>query len=111
MGEALYKEVVGQDKLARPACIYAPVGTHETLLAYLVRRLLENGANASFANRIGDPNVSIMDLIEDTVDHARALVDRGASHSEILLPEQIFGSERKKSQGFDLSNEMTLDFK
>ncbi|MFX5493942.1 proline dehydrogenase family protein, partial [Acinetobacter baumannii] len=51
MGEPLYEEVVGRDKLNRPCRIYAPVGTHETLLAYLVRRLLENGANTSFVNR------------------------------------------------------------
>ena len=55
MGEPLYEEVVGPDKLDRPCRIYAPVGSHETLLAYLVRRLLENGANSSFVNRIQDP--------------------------------------------------------
>ncbi|MFT4192636.1 MAG: proline dehydrogenase family protein, partial [Comamonas sp.] len=57
MGEPLYEEVVGPvagGKLARPCRIYAPVGTHETLLAYLVRRLLENGANTSFVNRVAD---------------------------------------------------------
>ena len=58
MGEPLYEEVVGPDKLDRPCRIYAPVGSHETLLAYLVRRLLENGANSSFVNRIQDPSVS-----------------------------------------------------
>ena len=57
MGEALYEEVVGESKLGRPCRIYAPVGTHETLLAYLVRRLLENGANTSFVNRIGDSSI------------------------------------------------------
>ena len=56
MGEPLYEQVVGPDKLDRPCRIYAPVGTHETLLAYLVRRLLENGANTSFVNRIADPD-------------------------------------------------------
>jgi RHH-type transcriptional regulator, proline utilization regulon repressor / proline dehydrogenase / delta 1-pyrroline-5-carboxylate dehydrogenase len=57
MGEPLYEQVVGkvaEGKLNRPCRIYAPVGTHETLLAYLVRRLLENGANTSFVNRIAD---------------------------------------------------------
>ena len=54
MGEPLYEEVVGRDKLNRPCRVYAPVGSHETLLAYLVRRLLENGANTSFVNRIAD---------------------------------------------------------
>jgi RHH-type proline utilization regulon transcriptional repressor/proline dehydrogenase/delta 1-pyrroline-5-carboxylate dehydrogenase len=55
MGEPLYDEVVGKAESDRPCRIYAPVGTHETLLAYLVRRLLENGANSSFVNRIADP--------------------------------------------------------
>ncbi len=63
MGEPLYEEVVGKGKLGRPARIYAPVGTHETLLAYLVRRLLENGANSSFVNRISDENVSVAELV------------------------------------------------
>jgi RHH-type proline utilization regulon transcriptional repressor/proline dehydrogenase/delta 1-pyrroline-5-carboxylate dehydrogenase len=61
MGEPLYEQVVGpvsEGKLGRPCRIYAPVGTHETLLAYLVRRLLENGANTSFVNRIADQTIS-----------------------------------------------------
>jgi RHH-type proline utilization regulon transcriptional repressor/proline dehydrogenase/delta 1-pyrroline-5-carboxylate dehydrogenase len=64
MGEPLYEEVTGRDKLNRPCRVYAPVGTHETLLAYLVRRLLENGANTSFVNRIADESVAIKDLID-----------------------------------------------
>ena len=63
MGEPLYEEVVGQDKLNRPCRIYAPVGTHETLLAYLVRRLLENGANTSFVNQIANPEVTLDTLL------------------------------------------------
>ncbi len=59
MGEPLYEAVVGPDRLDRPCRIYAPVGTHETLLAYLVRRLLENGANSSFVNRVGDAAVPV----------------------------------------------------
>jgi RHH-type proline utilization regulon transcriptional repressor/proline dehydrogenase/delta 1-pyrroline-5-carboxylate dehydrogenase len=62
MGEPLYEQVVGkvaEGKLNRPCRVYAPVGTHETLLAYLVRRLLENGANTSFVNRIADQSISI----------------------------------------------------
>ncbi len=58
MGEPLYEEVVGRRKLDRPCRVYAPVGSHETLLAYLVRRLLENGANTSFVNRIADASVA-----------------------------------------------------
>ena len=56
MGETLYDQVVGKDKLNKPCRIYAPVGSHQTLLAYLVRRLLENGANSSFVNQIVDEN-------------------------------------------------------
>ena len=80
MGEPLYEEVVGPGKLDRPCRIYAPVGTHETLLAYLVRRLLENGANTSFVNQIADPDVTIEELLADPVERARALEPVGAPH-------------------------------
>lgn len=107
MGEPLYDEVVGPEKLGRPARIYAPVGTHETLLAYLVRRLLENGANSSFVNRIGDESVSVDELIADPVDVVRSMAVVGARHDQIALPENLYGA-RKNSDGFDLSNEVTL---
>ncbi len=74
MGEPLYEEVVGRGKLSRPCRIYTPVGTHETLLAYLVRRLLENGANTSFVNQIADPAVTLDRLLADPVEKAKALV-------------------------------------
>ncbi|MBO3762209.1 trifunctional transcriptional regulator/proline dehydrogenase/L-glutamate gamma-semialdehyde dehydrogenase [Ciceribacter sp. L1K22] len=108
MGEPLYEEVVGAEKLARPCRIYAPVGTHETLLAYLVRRLLENGANSSFVNRIADPKVSVDELVADPVDVVRAHAQPGAKHDLIALPEEIFGKGRTNSAGLDLSNEATL---
>ncbi|MCV3767950.1 trifunctional transcriptional regulator/proline dehydrogenase/L-glutamate gamma-semialdehyde dehydrogenase [Rhizobium sp. TRM95796] len=108
MGEPLYEEVVGADKLDRPCRIYAPVGTHETLLAYLVRRLLENGANSSFVNRIADPNVSIDELIADPVDIVRATPAPGAQHDKIAAPVDLFGA-RRNSAGLDLSNETTLE--
>ncbi|CAM3444753.1 trifunctional transcriptional regulator/proline dehydrogenase/L-glutamate gamma-semialdehyde dehydrogenase [Bordetella sputigena] len=115
MGESLYEEVVGpvsQGKLNRPCRIYAPVGTHETLLAYLVRRLLENGANTSFVNRIGDESISIDELIEDPVEAASAIVPLGAPHEKIPLPRELYGSvrggARANSQGLDLSNEHRL---
>ena len=76
MGEALYEQVVGPDRLGRPCRVYAPVGTHETLLAYLVRRLLENGANSSFVNRIADPAVPVAELVADPV-RARRRRDAG----------------------------------
>lgn len=108
MGEPLYEEVVGKGKLDRPARIYAPVGTHETLLAYLVRRLLENGANSSFVNRISDENVSVADLVTDPVDVVEAMPVPGAPHDQIALPADIYGGARKNSAGLDLSNEAQL---
>ncbi|KAA0595891.1 trifunctional transcriptional regulator/proline dehydrogenase/L-glutamate gamma-semialdehyde dehydrogenase [Azospirillum lipoferum] len=106
MGEPLYKEVVGP--LKRPCRVYAPVGTHETLLAYLVRRLLENGANSSFVNRIADKSVSIDDLVADPVALARAALPVGAKNPLIALPKDLYGAERANSAGLDLSNETTL---
>ena len=108
MGEPLYEEVVGREKLNRPCRIYAPVGTHETLLAYLVRRLLENGANSSFVNRIGDAAVPVEELIADPVAAARAIEPLGAPHPRIALPRELFGAERPNSAGLDLSNEQRL---
>lgn len=71
MGEPLYEQVTGKvadGKLNRPCRIYAPVGTHETLLAYLVRRLLENGANTSFVNRIADTTLPLDELVACPVE-------------------------------------------
>jgi RHH-type proline utilization regulon transcriptional repressor/proline dehydrogenase/delta 1-pyrroline-5-carboxylate dehydrogenase len=108
MGEPLYDEVVGKDKLDRPARIYAPVGTHETLLAYLVRRLLENGANSSFVNRISDPNVSVEELVADPVDVVEAMPMVGMPHDQISLPAHLYGRDRRNSSGIDLSSETAL---
>src|SRR5450755_1608886 len=108
MGEPLYEEVVGRGKLNRPCRIYAPVGTHETLLAYLVRRLLENGANSSFVNRIADPAVAIDELIADPVAAAAALQPVGAEHERIALPRDLYGATRENSAGLDLCNEQVL---
>jgi RHH-type proline utilization regulon transcriptional repressor/proline dehydrogenase/delta 1-pyrroline-5-carboxylate dehydrogenase len=107
MGEPLYDEVVGSDKLNRPCRIYAPVGTHETLLAYLVRRLLENGANSSFVNRIADPAVSIDALVADPVETVRGMPAPGAPHDKIRLPSALYPG-RTNSAGLDLSDETTL---
>jgi RHH-type transcriptional regulator, proline utilization regulon repressor / proline dehydrogenase / delta 1-pyrroline-5-carboxylate dehydrogenase len=129
MGEPLYLQVVGAENLNRPCRIYAPVGTHETLLAYLVRRLLENGANSSFVNRMADEGVSVDDLIQDPVQRmeedaggedragsrgaTRALsfgasLGFGAPHPQIPLPAALYGAARVNSQGLDLSDEPTL---
>ncbi|HEV7440503.1 MAG TPA: bifunctional proline dehydrogenase/L-glutamate gamma-semialdehyde dehydrogenase PutA, partial [Methylobacterium sp.] len=107
MGEALYEEVVGHNALNRPCRIYAPVGTHETLLAYLVRRLLENGANSSFVHRIADPAVPIEDLARDPVAEARAIAPVGAPHPAIKRPRDLY-PDRANAAGLDLSNERGL---
>jgi RHH-type proline utilization regulon transcriptional repressor/proline dehydrogenase/delta 1-pyrroline-5-carboxylate dehydrogenase len=108
MGEPLYEEVVGKAGLDRRVRIYAPVGTHETLLAYLVRRLLENGANSSFVHRIADPDVSIDELAADPVETVRAMPVSGAPHQQIRLPGGLFTPDRVNSAGLDLSSEATL---
>jgi RHH-type proline utilization regulon transcriptional repressor/proline dehydrogenase/delta 1-pyrroline-5-carboxylate dehydrogenase len=115
MGEPLYEQVVGpvaQGKLSRPCRIYAPVGTHETLLAYLVRRLLENGANTSFVNQIADQAISIEELVRDPADQIQQLRKRegrvGLPHPAIPLPANLYGLARKNSQGLDLADEHQL---
>jgi delta-1-pyrroline-5-carboxylate dehydrogenase (PutA C-terminal domain) len=108
MGEPLYDEVVGEGKLNRPCRIYAPVGTHETLLAYLVRRLLENGANSSFVNRISDPKISVDELIADPVDVVEAMSPVGRPHDLIANPRDLYGAARANSAGIDLANETEL---
>ncbi len=105
MGESLYDQIVGPERWGSACRIYAPVGSHETLLAYLVRRLLENGSNSSFVNRIVDPTVSIAELVADPV--ARALATGGTPHPRIPLPIDLY-PDRRNSQGIDLSDEIAL---
>jgi RHH-type transcriptional regulator, proline utilization regulon repressor / proline dehydrogenase / delta 1-pyrroline-5-carboxylate dehydrogenase len=107
MGEPLYRQVVGVEGLGRPCRIYAPVGTHEKLLAYLVRRLLENGANSSFVNRVADPAVSIDELVVDPVEAVRNAAKPGAKHDAIALPTDLY-PDRRNSRGVDLANEIAL---
>ncbi|MDQ8033975.1 MAG: trifunctional transcriptional regulator/proline dehydrogenase/L-glutamate gamma-semialdehyde dehydrogenase [Bordetella sp.] len=115
MGEPLYEQVVGAaeaGKLSRPCRIYAPVGTHETLLAYLVRRLLENGANTSFVNRVADPTIPIEALVEDPVAAVERMAheegELGLPHPAIPAPVALFGPARRNSMGLDLSDDKTL---
>jgi RHH-type proline utilization regulon transcriptional repressor/proline dehydrogenase/delta 1-pyrroline-5-carboxylate dehydrogenase len=103
MGEPLYEQVVDPAGLFRPCRIYAPVGTYETLLAYLVRRLLENGANSSFVNRIHDPAVPVSELVADPVAQAGDGPNPG-----IALPGALFAPERRNSAGLDLSDPRRL---
>jgi RHH-type proline utilization regulon transcriptional repressor/proline dehydrogenase/delta 1-pyrroline-5-carboxylate dehydrogenase len=106
MGETLYDQVVGPDRLDRPCRIYAPVGSHETLLAYLVRRLLENGANTSFVNQIVDADIPIAALLADPFATARAL--GGQAHPHIPLPVALYPDGRRNAAGLDLADERTL---
>ena len=108
MGEPLYEEVVGRHKLDRPCRVYAPVGSHETLLAYLVRRLLENGANTSFVNRIADAGVAVDELVSDPVAQARAIQPIGAPHEKIAAPRDLYAPDRLNSRGVDFSDEQRL---
>ncbi len=106
MGENLYAEVTDPEKFGRPCRVYAPVGSHEDLLPYLVRRLLENGANTSFVNRIIDESIDVKDIVADPIDVSRD----GASkpHPRITSPLDIFQPERKNSRGVNLPDHNQL---
>ncbi|MGH6988112.1 MAG: bifunctional proline dehydrogenase/L-glutamate gamma-semialdehyde dehydrogenase PutA, partial [Caulobacteraceae bacterium] len=101
MGEGLYKTVMGERGLA--VRTYAPVGGYRELLAYLVRRLLENGANSSFVHQIADQRRSDEELLADPVEEARAV--GFAPHPAIRAPADLFAPERRNSQGLDLSDQ------
>jgi len=105
MGEALH-ETVRQETGAR-CRIYAPVGAHRDLLAYLVRRLLENGANSSFVNQIVDERVSAEEIAGDPVAAVEALGDAVAS-GRIPSPSRIFGDDRRGAKGWDLTDPVTV---
>jgi len=102
MGEALYEDIVEAAEFRRPCRIYAPVGGHEDLLAYLVRRLLENGANTSFVNRLADENLPVAEIIRDPVETVTREQDAGVRPEPIPRPPHIFGPERRNSEGLAL---------
>ncbi|WP_431856339.1 bifunctional proline dehydrogenase/L-glutamate gamma-semialdehyde dehydrogenase PutA [Azospirillum sp.] len=104
MGEPLYHQIAGPEM---PVRVYAPVGSHEDLLAYLVRRLLENGANSSFVNRIQDDKVPVADIVTDPVARAARLPYK--PHPRIPLPVDLFGPERRNSRGLDFSDPMQTE--
>jgi RHH-type transcriptional regulator, proline utilization regulon repressor / proline dehydrogenase / delta 1-pyrroline-5-carboxylate dehydrogenase len=103
MGEGLYERLVRED--GYHCRIYAPVGGHRDLLAYLVRRLLENGANSSFVHQLADENLSDADLLADPV--AKIAAVGGARHPSIALPAALFG-KRQNSSGIDLQDRSIL---
>ena len=111
MGEELYEELAklerGIGERPTPVRIYAPVGSHKELLAYLVRRLLENGANSSFVNRIADEQVSIEELVRDPVAELEALQPK--RNPRIILPRDVFGPGRRNSAGCDLSDPLVRE--
>ena len=104
MGEVLYRQLV--EAQGRTCRIYAPVGTHEDLLAYLVRRLLENGANTSFVNRIVDEKLPIDEIIADPIAKVQRLPT--APHPSIPLPVDLYGAARRNAAGIDLTDEAVL---
>ncbi len=107
MGDALYDQVVSKaGKGGYPVRIYAPVGSHEDLLAYLVRRLLENGANTSFVNRIVDEQMPIAEIVADPLREAERL--NPVRHAQIPMPDSLFGPGRKNSEGHDITDVPTL---
>ncbi|NVJ50138.1 MAG: bifunctional proline dehydrogenase/L-glutamate gamma-semialdehyde dehydrogenase PutA [Gammaproteobacteria bacterium] len=105
MGDTLYDQVVTQDKIQ--CRVYAPVGVHEDLLAYLVRRLLENGANSSFVNAIVDDRQPVEALLEDPVEKTQRLKTK--FNTQIQKPIELYGQERNNSKGLDLTDLNTLE--
>ncbi len=107
MGEPLYEQVIGPGGLGRACRIYAPVGTHETLLAYLVRRLLENGANTSFVNRVADESLPMAELVEDPVRPCRRCREdaRGSAAPGDRAAAIAVRPQRANSRGLDLADE------
>ncbi|MEQ8772958.1 MAG: bifunctional proline dehydrogenase/L-glutamate gamma-semialdehyde dehydrogenase PutA, partial [Erythrobacter sp.] len=110
MGEDVFEALHAIEGNAKtPVRIYAPVGGHKELLAYLVRRLLENGANTSFVNRMGDAEIPAEDLVTDPVGELAAT--RPRRNPAIPLPKDIFGADsggRLNSAGVDLSDPLVL---
>lgn len=104
MGHALYDRIV--EEYGQSCRIYAPVGGHRELLAYLVRRLLENGANTSFVNRIADSKAPIDDLLQDPAAYLQTKTSY--PHPKIPLPRHLYGEKRVNSFGYNLSDPAVL---
>ena len=106
MGEPLYDAVRADVGWNRPLRVYAPVGVHEELLPYLVRRLLENGANTSFVNQIADTRFDVEDIIADPVE-LTTRCGGNVRRADIALPRDLFGA-RKNSKGFNFADETAV---
>jgi RHH-type proline utilization regulon transcriptional repressor/proline dehydrogenase/delta 1-pyrroline-5-carboxylate dehydrogenase len=103
MGKDLYGVVMKEPGFRHACRVYAPVGRHEDLLPYLVRRLLENGSNTSFVNRISDESLPVETVAEDPVEKVETT--EPAYHPAIPLPGGLYGAERVNSSGVNLENE------
>lgn len=106
MGESLYDNIIGKENFDRQVRVYAPVGTHATLLAYLVRRLLENGANSSFVHQLVDKNVPVEKLV--TPPWKLYQNSLGEPNKHVNQPLDLF-KDRRNSSGIDFSNEFELE--
>ncbi len=107
MGETLYQTVIEHFKDRTVHCrVYAPVGGHKELLPYLVRRLLENGANTSFINRIQDKNIPISRVVRNPIEQTHRY--KASPHPNIPLPRQLFSPARVNSTGYNLHDENVL---
>ena len=102
MGEELYAHVVGGEWGDFPCRVYAPVGAHADLLPYLVRRLLENGANTSFVNRLVDASLPPESVVADPVADVDGATQ--VAHPRIPLPPDLYGVERRNSLGANLAD-------
>src|SRR5690554_2656734 len=105
MGESLHDQVLEDSKV--PCRIYAPVGAHKDLLAYLVRRLLENGANSSFVNQIVDTRITPEEIARDPIDAILAMGE-DISSKAIVRPAELFGPQRRNSKGWDITDPITM---
>ena len=103
MGADVYGVVMLADGFHHACRVYAPVGSHEDLLPYLVRRLLENGSNTSFVNRVIDVNLPVEQVAEDPVKKVEST--QPVANPRIPLPRELYGAKRSNSMGVNLANE------
>ena len=106
MGESLHNEVLKVSGV--PCRIYAPVGPHKDLLAYLVRRLLENGANSSFVNQIVDKRITPEEIAKDPIVSVEEM-GNNISSKAIVHPFKLFGDQRRNSKGWDITDPVTVN--
>ena len=105
MGEALYEAAHAEIAALPPVRVYAPVGTHEDLLPYLVRRLLENGANSSFVHQFMNPQIPVEQVVRDPVT---SLASAASQPTRVREPNALYGAERANSEGEDFGDPAAL---